>query len=429
MTDDVADDPEATGREATGPAATNEPAGRGGRKKRDDDPFANLVLDDSFVQGASVYEAPARTRAAVRRHPSAVPAAPSARARRRDRRAKASRPAVSPRDWSPADEPRSAKRGRLIVGLGTILVLVVGAGYLVFGNVFHHAAKPTAAPVTSASAAQVASPTANTTGQPQLDTRVYRRGHCYRWDATTDFAHVDDVTCDGPHLFEAVADQAITIVAEFPLGASYPPEDQWDEIDKRYCQQPVEKFLGYPVDPYGRFSVGAIRPTQDGWQTADRDVHCGLYGHTPGTPPSTGQDDLFSGKVEGADQSWVYPVGTCLFSSPGSDQDDTVVPCTEPHQYVAVGNPRLSDTPDGTPPSAASFNQQAEQRCRAVARGALGASFQETSTVRLGWYVIRPESWRAGTRAFTCTVNYTTAANQPRPVTGDQLHPTQGVLA
>jgi hypothetical protein len=36
---------------------------------RDDDPFAGLVLDEDFVRGASAYEAPARTRAAIARFP------------------------------------------------------------------------------------------------------------------------------------------------------------------------------------------------------------------------------------------------------------------------------------------------------------------------------------------------------------------------
>ncbi|MBL7516586.1 hypothetical protein I6A84_00205, partial [Frankia sp. CNm7] len=47
-----------------------------------DDPFAGLVLDEAFVRAASVYEAPARSRLAVRRELAGAPGAPSRRRRR-----------------------------------------------------------------------------------------------------------------------------------------------------------------------------------------------------------------------------------------------------------------------------------------------------------------------------------------------------------
>ncbi|WP_045878693.1 septum formation family protein [Pseudofrankia sp. DC12] len=420
MTGDVAEDPDAAG----------EPGPRGGRRARkghDDDPFADLVLDESFVKGASVYEAPARTRAAVRRYPSAAPASP--RTRRRARRATATAPASSPRDWSPAEEPPARRRGRLLVGVGTVLVLALGTAYLVFGGVLRHPATRKPEPTAAAATALAASPTSDPGGSPGLAARDYRRGHCYRWDDAATYTEVDEVTCDSAHLFESAADDTVSLAAELPLGAGYPAEDQWTDIVTRRCRQTVEQFLGYPLDPHGRFYLGSIRPTDEGWQTGDRKLVCGLNGYSPGVPAPAGQLDLFSGKAEGADQSWVYPAGTCLSSADGTGQDTEAVSCAAPHQYVAIGNVHLSDPPGAAPPADASFTRQAEQRCAAVARGALGGSFRETPTVRLGWYTIAPESWRAGTRGFTCTVRYTDGSDKLRNVTGDQLHPAQDVLA
>ncbi|WP_157734982.1 septum formation family protein [Pseudofrankia inefficax] len=419
MTDDVAEDPDAPGEPRPGRA-------RRARKGQDDDPFADLVLDESFVKGASVYEAPARTRAAVRRYSADGPA--TSGTRRRTRRTKTPAPATSPRDWSPAEEPRSRRRGRLLIGVGTVLVLVLGAGYLLFGDVLHHSPRSAPAAAATPAGTLTASPTAATDPPAELADRAYQRGHCYLWDQTADLARVDEVTCDSPHLFEAAADGTVSIADEFPLRAGYPTEDQWQDIEKRYCLATVEKFLGYPLDPHGRFHNGAIRPAEDSWQAGRRVLHCGLNGSVPGQVVTNGDQQLFSGKIEGADQAWVYPVGTCV-SAPDASQTTHVVPCAEPHRSVAIGTGRLPDTPDGAPPSLASFVQQAAARCAAVARGALGQSFRETTTERIGFYPIDPESWRAGTREFTCTIDYTTAANQPRTVTGDQLHPAQGVLA
>ncbi|MBL7486632.1 septum formation family protein [Frankia sp. AgB1.9] len=264
-----------------------------------------------------------------------------------------------------------------------------------------------------------ASPAATLTGtpDPELDGRDYLRGDCYRWNQDADHTVVQDVSCQVPHLFEAVADAPVSIAADYPPGARYPSDADWDAIGARYCTSPVETYLGYPLDPHGRFVIGRIVPTESGWRTDDRDVVCGLQGVVPSVDESPGRIDLITGAVRGVDQSFVYPTGECLDSVTAADV--TVVDCAATHDLLAIGDTRLPDTTTGAPPSDAVI----ERQCLGVAHANLGPAFQETATVRVGWFQIAPESWRVGSHTTTCTVSYVTAAGDPRGVMGEQLHP------
>ncbi|SNQ45572.1 conserved hypothetical protein [Frankia canadensis] len=136
--------------------------------------------------------------------------------------------------------------------------------------------------------------------------------------------------------------------------------------------------------------------------------------------------DLFTGRAEGADQSFVFPVGACLLASPNTTRP---VRCTDPHQAVAVGNAHLPDTPGGEPPSHEDFLRLVEARCRELARAYIGPSFQESRTFHLNSLLIDPASWRAGSHTVTCMVEYYTASGQPRSVSGDQLRRDPGIPA
>lgn len=102
-----------------------------------DDPFAGLVLDESFIRAASVHETPARTRAAIRRHGGSGAAGRADRSRgsarpgwaiRLRRRLVANPP--SPRDWKPRRK-RWNPLDSQVVGVGLIVAVVAGAGCLI----------------------------------------------------------------------------------------------------------------------------------------------------------------------------------------------------------------------------------------------------------------------------------------------------------
>ncbi|OHV35226.1 hypothetical protein BCD49_04480 [Pseudofrankia sp. EUN1h] len=293
-----------------------------------------------------------------------------------------------------------------------ILVLAaIGAAVGGSGDDKSDAAAATAGPSGAASPGQ--------TVEPELSQRSYKSGHCYRWDRGGTSAKVDDVPCAEPHLFESVSDDSVDISGEFPASAPYPlTDDEWSAIYDRYCLQPVQAYLGYPLDPHGRFSVSTIVPTTTGWIQGDRKIDCGIGGYAP--TPENPDNDLFTGSAKGADQSMVYPVGTCMAKSTDGTKP---VACSAPHQHVAIGDVHFTDPPGAAPPADTAFDERAGQQCAVVARAFFGPSFQQTSTVSIGWFPIDPESWQAGSRSFSCLVSYYTDAGDPRSVTGDARNP------
>ncbi|OHV50448.1 hypothetical protein BCD48_10600 [Pseudofrankia sp. BMG5.36] len=316
-----------------------------------------------------------------------------------------------------APRPPRWTRGRFVAcvvgGVVVLVVLLVAIGVAVGGggDDERDVAASTAGPSGTASP----SPTA----EPELTGRRYQLGHCYLWDRGGSSTTVDDVSCDRPHLFESVSDDPADLSAEFPATAARPlADDEWSSIYDRYCRTLVEAYLGYPLDPHGRFSILAIVPSVAGWIQGDRKIRCGIGAYAP--TPEKPDNDLSAGSAKGADQSRVYPVGTCL----AKDTTGTgPVACSTPHQHVAIGDIRFTDPPGAAPPSDAAFAERAGQQCAAVARAFFGPSFQQTSTVNISWFNIAPESWQAGSRSVSCLVSYFTDAGEPRAVTGDARNP------
>ncbi|WP_322752766.1 septum formation family protein [Frankia sp. Cas3] len=369
------------------------------RDAKDDDPFAGLVLDADFVAGATTYEAPARTREAVARYGAAT--GPGQ--------------ARSPYNRSGFRRANPLRR-RWLVAVVIVFVLLLAGGYVAFreGGWPSTEANATSSSATSTGQSLAGSPTAGpSSGTVALDRQSYSRGHCYTWNQDIAYPKVDEVSCASPHLFEAI--KKTSIDGEYPPGSAYPTDAQWDEISDRHCGPIVRGFLGYPFDPYGRFANGPIRPTRSGWDTDDRNLVCGLIAAAKGSGP--GRLAVFTGLVEGADQAWVYPAGTCLELTETENKGE--VPCSAPHQAEATGTATLPNTSNGEPPSDTTFADLVGTRCDAVATQFLGRAFARTSTMQVGWLTIAADSWRAGTRTLTCTIRFTDAAGRLAAVTGE----------
>ncbi|ONH32753.1 septum formation family protein [Pseudofrankia asymbiotica] len=123
-----------------------------------------------------------------------------------------------------------------------------------------------------------------------------------------------------------------------------------------------------------------------------------------------------SGEAKGADQSLVYPVGSCIAET--ATEVRGTVPCDRPHEAVAVGTITLPTGPSSEPPTGDQFDALAAPRCMDLAKAFLGPDFHDSPTMRTGWLRISPESWRAGSHSFTCTVDYSTETGGRRSVTG-----------
>ncbi|MBL7632914.1 septum formation family protein, partial [Frankia sp. CN6] len=268
-------------------------------------------------------------------------------------------------------------------------------------------------------AAPVPSGAASATTDPELTDRTYERGRCYLWDLDGASSKVDEVDCAEPHRFEAVSDNPVSMAASFPPDAPFPAtDDEWSRLADEHCGAPVAAYLGSPLDPYGRFGISTIRPTEEGWALGDRDLQCGIGGYAP--TAENPDNDLVSGSAKGADQSMVYGPGTCLVE----DADGLyAVTCATAHHHVAIGDVHLPGAPGSPPPTDDAFDEQAARECATVAGTFFGGPFQETDSVYVGWFTLSPESWAAGSRSFSCLVSYVTPTGDPRPVTGDARNP------
>jgi hypothetical protein len=336
-------------------------------------------------------------------------------------------PWATPAWTSAAAGPTPPKRRRvafIVVGaVAGVVILVATAVVLVAAHGRHTGSAQggaTLAPSAASTAGVTVSPTAPNSAEPTLDTMVYTRGHCYTWDRTASNTSAQDVPCAAPHRFESTSTDSVSLAKDYPPSTAYPSDQQWKTVVAQKCGPLAEAYLGYPLDPDGRFSAGGIMPIPASWATGQRDLQCGIYAAIPDANAPDGYTDVTTGSAKGADQASVYPAGGCLVESPSS----RLVTCATPHSSVAVGDAHMAGAVGSAAPSKDAFDQQADPLCTAVARTVLGASFQPSSTVNTAWFEISPASWAAGTRTFTCTIDYFDAAGQPRNVTGDVQHPT-----
>ncbi|EFC83843.1 septum formation family protein [Parafrankia sp. EUN1f] len=408
------------------------------------DPFAGLVLDDAFVAAATRYEAPARTRDAIARFGAAEDERSPLLAKPRPTRARRGRWAGSagrtprpPRGRSLLSSPSATgggwTRGRVILAVISLTLLVSTLVAFVRSEFDLDDVPRTTVP--AAAPSSPADPTGPAAGEPadasdeslpELHRWKWESGRCYRWTQVPVDVSVDDVPCATPHLFEAVG--RLDLGPAYPDDAPYP--SQWNDVADRHCGPLVTKYLGYSLDPFGRYAASTIHPRRPEWDSGGREVVCGLVVKGEADPSRPWFLDTFSGGVRGADQAMIFPAGTCFRHA--ADELDDVVPCEEPHHTESVGTAVLPDTVDGAPPSAERFDELAEAACAPRFAPYLGhgngARGNGGVVVQGNWHLIRPESWRAGTRSTTCLVGLVDDMGQAVATTGrlDPANPAAG---
>lgn len=250
-------------------------------------------------------------------------------------------------------------------------------------------------------------------GFPRWD---YAPGRCYSWPRGSASPLVYDVPCEGVHHFEAVG--STNIREDYPAGAAYPTPPRWETVANRYCIPVIEQYLGHRLDPNGRFRPGLMRPLENAWKTNQRAISCGISAGTTSDPP---EFIPFEGGAFGADQSFVYPTGTCLRRE--SDGLFVDVPCGTPHHAESIGPVTSPETGDGAPPSEAWQNERLGAQCMSSAARYLEVGHFGDALVNAQWGLLRPESWRTGTRRTTCFIGFTDDAGSPVPVTGSITAP------
>lgn len=247
-------------------------------------------------------------------------------------------------------------------------------------------------------------PSTTSTTEVTLEQRNYSAGDCVKWDqddgATNWERHTEVVPCDQDHLFEYVSK------LRFQRDGDYPTEDAWNDIIKSNCTAPVTSYLGYALDPNGKFRVGALRPSHAGWLQYDRTLLCGIQSAYAGE--SADKLSMFKGIVKDQDQTYLLDAGRCY-----RHDDFGAVDCAQPHDYEVVGSIEIKTK---SRPSSPTAWQNAAAACQAQARTYANGSFKNGT--QWGWLEIEQSSWDAGSRTANCIISKWDANGNPVQFSG-----------
>jgi hypothetical protein len=235
-------------------------------------------------------------------------------------------------------------------------------------------------------------------------------GTCLDWpnDAPQNMRRVP---CSKPHTFEVT--ENVDIGKDYPGSAPPPNAEGWQQIVTEKCTSVGTKYLGGKLDPFGKYTVGALKPNADQWRDGDRKLRCGLQRVTPSGKrllPTTGS-------AADQDQSNVHDPGTC-FALVNKKEVGDPVDCSKEHSYEVVGSIDLSKTFPAEYPSEALQLEKTVDLCPPVANQYTGE--KDLTALGLSLYsdTLKKESWDAGSRKVDCKVGALEPDQTLRPVRG-----------
>ncbi len=235
-------------------------------------------------------------------------------------------------------------------------------------------------------------------------------GTCLDWPHNAP-QNMRRVPCDRAHTFEVASN--VEIGGDYGANSPPPPEQDWQQIVTDRCTKVGEQYLGRTLDPYGKFTVGALKPTSDQWRNGDRKLRCGLQRVSP-----SGKRLLSTkGAAADQDQSNVHEPGTCF-----ALVDDAVgdpVDCGGAHAYEVVGIVDLSESFDAKtyPPEATQLNKLVDL-CPLAAKKYTGNADLKKLQLSLYPDTLKKESWAAGSYQVNCKVGAREANGKLRAVRG-----------
>ena len=236
-------------------------------------------------------------------------------------------------------------------------------------------------------------------------------GSCLVW-FNPDASDIRTLSCDEAHLFEVTG--TVDIGVDYPPEAPSPPIEAWQQIAQQKCTEGAIGYLNGKFDPFGKFSVGALKPSTDQWNSGDRKLRCGLQ-----RSAQSGKLVTTTGPARQVDQSDVFEPGTCLALENQSIGDP--IDCTRGHAYEVVGLVNLGvDFPKDYPSEDTQKNKLSEQCARAAGEYSGGLDLASRNLI-LTWDTRKKESWDNGSRTVSCKVG---ALRPDRP----ELAPVTGSI-
>ncbi|QIS08050.1 septum formation family protein [Nocardia arthritidis] len=239
------------------------------------------------------------------------------------------------------------------------------------------------------------------------------RGDCLTW-SKPDRTDLTKVSCSGKHLFEVAADIDMSKYpgVEFGPGSRFPDSLRLTELKEEHCLPAVQNYLGGRYDPRGRYIIGLMYPSPDGWKHGDRTLRCGvqLGGATGAARPVTGS-------ILDGDQSKVYDRGTCLGINQNLPTDP--VDCAQQHALEIVSTVDLGQHFQGPPPAKDEQDKYVQDECAKAATDYLGApDVIRNKTLTMFFDFVDARSWLAGNRKLDCMVGKGADKEGFAPITG-----------
>jgi hypothetical protein len=256
----------------------------------------------------------------------------------------------------------------------------------------------------------------NVTTTPSAQSLRVSTHTCLIWQKP-DAIDARAVSCAQPHLFEVTGTLDLQ---DFGAQAAFPDPARWQQLVTERCTQRTTQALADHFDPFGRFTVGAIKPSEAGWLRGDRTLRCGVQ-----SAGRTGMLFATTGSVLTQEQSDVHPPGVCL-GNDGKAVGDPV-DCAAPHAIEVVGVVDLKDAFPKAYPDEAAQDRVLNTECTRLAKDFSGGpAVVATKGLTLFWETLRMESWQAGSTRVDCRLGaFLPDRSGFAPVTGSVKGPVQ----
>lgn len=204
------------------------------------------------------------------------------------------------------------------------------------------------------------------------------------------------LSCDQPHLFEITSNVEIT--GDYGPNSQPPDEKRWQQIANDKCTPGVTEYLGGKLDPFGKYMVSALKPTDDQWRSGDRKLRCGVHRVTAqGTRLTT------TGSAAKQDQSNIFDPGTCFALTDAKVPGDPI-DCEKSHAVEVVGNVDLSTAFPNAFPNPDDQKAKLAELCLKEVNTYSGNLDLASKKLTLTWDTLQEQSWAAGSHKVDCKV-------------------------